>query len=129
MSENNLPPEELINLFWPKDEFPPPFPLGFAPEARCEFLRKIAQDVFERRKIELTHELKASQVLERIAWIISKTYAGRGDSFQIADDEALIRISDVLIEHEPHIVRRYVHRQITEEQLLKELRIIPGGID
>jgi hypothetical protein len=129
MSENNLPPEDLIHIFWPKDEFPPPFPPGCSPEARCEFLRRIAQGVFERRRVELTHELKASQVLERIAWIISKTYAGRGDSFQIADDEALIRISDVLIEHKPHIIRRYVQKQITEEQLLKELRIISGGID
>jgi hypothetical protein len=129
MSENDLSPEELINIFWPEDEFPTPFPPRISPEVRCEFLSKIARRVFERRRIELAHELKASQVLKRIAWIISKTYAGRGDSFQIADDEALIQISDVLIEHDPQIIRRYVHKQITEVQLLKELQITPGGID
>jgi hypothetical protein len=67
--------------------------------------------------------------LELIALIISKTYAERGDSFQLADDEALIRISDMLLEHDPHIVRRYSHKQISEKQLLRQLKVNQGSIE
>lgn len=109
MSENSLPPESLADVFWPKDDFPTSFPPASSPEVRRELLREIAQSVFERRRRGLTYELKASQVLALIALVISKTYAGRGDLFQLADDVALMRISDLLLEHNPHLIRRYNH--------------------
>jgi hypothetical protein len=68
-------------------------------------------------KVRHEGELKASQTLELIALIVSKTYASQGDSFQLADDEALARIYDLLLEHDPHTVRRHLLKGVNEEQL------------
>ena len=68
-------------------------------------------------------------MLELIALVISKTYAGRGDLFQLADDAALMRISDLLLEHNPHLIRRYTHEQITEQQLLRQLQMNKASIE
>jgi hypothetical protein len=129
MSENSLPPEALVDVFWPKDDFPTSFPPALSPEVRRKLLHEIAQTVFERRRRELAYDIKASQVLELIALIISKTYAGRGDLFQLADDVALMRISDLLLEHNPHLIRRYTHEQITEQQLLRQLQMNQASIE
>lgn len=45
-------------------------------------------------------------VIEQIALIISKTYVERGDSFQLADDSALMMIRDLLLEYNPCIIAR-----------------------
>jgi hypothetical protein len=129
MSENTLPPEALIDVFWPKDDVPTSFQPASSPAVRRELLCEIARSVFERRKIERAHDLKASQMLELIALIISKTYAERGDAFQLGDDVALMRIHDVLLEHDPYIVRRYSNKRINEQQLLRQLQVNQGDIE
>jgi hypothetical protein len=129
MSENTLPLETLIDVFWQKEDTSTSFARPDSPEAKRELLRQIACSVFKRQRIVLIHELKASQVLELIALIISKTYSVRGDSFQVADDEALMRISDLLLELDPNIIRRYSRIQITEQQFLRRLKENAGSIE
>lgn len=43
-------------------------------------------------------------VIDQIALVIAKTYVECGDSFQLADDLALMRIRDLLIEYHPGII-------------------------
>jgi hypothetical protein len=129
MHWSSLPPEALTDVFWATEDIPTSFLAALAPERKRGLLCEIARSVFERRRVELTNNLKASQLLELIALIISKTYAARGDSFQLADDVALMRIADLLLEHDPHIVRRYSQTRVTEEQLLKQFQRTQGSIE
>jgi len=127
MSESSMTEGELMDFSFTGHDDPLSFPPASTAEARQEVLCWVAKCVFARRKMELAYELKTGQVLELIALIVSNTYAARGDSFQFADDEALARIHDLLLEHDPHIVRRYSHTQITEQQLIRQFRRSQGG--
>jgi hypothetical protein len=114
---SDLPLELLVEVFCQKEDVPASFPHALLTAGRRECLRQIARTVFERMKVRHEGELKASQTLELIALIVSKTYASQGDSFQLADDEALARIYDLLLEHDPHTVRRHLLKGVNEEQL------------
>jgi hypothetical protein len=129
MFEDSFPLEDLTNVCWKTGEPPTSFLSGGSSESRGVMLGVIARSVFTRRRIELANNLKATQVLELIALVISKTYAEQGDSFQLADDEALLHISDLLHEHDPHMIQRYSRELIPERQLLKQLQEIQVNID
>lgn len=90
------------------------------PEIKLETLRVVANEIFERRRVRIANELKASQILELIALVMSKTYAECGDSFQLADDRALIMICDLLYQHDPFIFKRYKNKHLSQRALIKE---------
>ena len=49
---------------------------------------------------------------EKIAAVIGKTYAVRGDDATLADDEALLRIRDLLEEYDASIVERNKNKRL-----------------
>jgi len=89
------------------------------PEEKREWLATIAKNVFSRRKREIEGNLKAHQVLELIALVVSKSYVECGDFFQVADDTALMMIRDLLLRHDPVIVKQYSHTKLSQQNLLK----------
>lgn len=89
------------------------------PEVKREWLATIAKQVFSRRRREIEGNLKANQVLELIALVVSKSYVECGDFFQVADDTALAMIRDLLLQHDPFIVKRYSHTKLSQRDLLK----------
>jgi len=51
------------------------------------------------------------ELIDRIAAVISKSYAERGDATQLADDEAIEMIRDILIAFDPAIIKRNKNRR------------------
>lgn len=49
---------------------------------------------------------KLAKLPDRIAAVVGKTYAVRGDAFEMADDEALGRIQDLLNEYDETVIDR-----------------------
>ena len=65
-----------------------------------------------RKRWELTDEIqRMKELVENIALGVSKTYAERGDSYQLPDDVALMRIRDLLLQHDPSIINSSVERE------------------
>lgn len=89
------------------------------PEEKREWLATIAKNVFSRRKRKIEGNLKAHQVLELIALVVSKSYVECGDFFQVADDTALMMIRDLLLRDDPFIIKRYSHTKLSQQDLLK----------
>jgi hypothetical protein len=80
-----------------------------------EYLHALAQDLFERIDklgVEDSRTEAEGQILNDIAAIISKSYAEKGDYSQLADDEALMMIRDVLIHYNPAIIKRNEKRRL-----------------
>lgn len=50
---------------------------------------------------------------ERVAAIVGKTYAVKGDDFQLSDDEALTRIRDLLDELDPTLIARNKNKRLS----------------
>ena len=50
---------------------------------------------------------------ERVAAIVGKTYAVRGDDFKLSDDEALTRIRDLLEELDERIIVRNKNKRLS----------------
>lgn len=50
---------------------------------------------------------------ERVAAIVGKTYAVRGDDFKLSDDEALTRIRDLLDELDDQIIARNKQKRLS----------------
>lgn len=57
--------------------------------------------------------LKIARLPDRVAAIIGKTYAARGDDAVMADDEALIRIRDLLDEIDPTLIERNKNKRLS----------------
>lgn len=57
--------------------------------------------------------LKVVKLPDRIAAIVGKTYAVRGDDAQLADDEALTRIRDLLEELDPELIDRNKNKRLS----------------
>lgn len=74
-------------------------------EVAYRLLKRNSEYKVDLNRLE-TEPPKLHQIIEQIALIISKTYAERGDCFQLADDTALMMIRDLLIEHNPCIIAR-----------------------
>lgn len=82
---------------------------------RADDLYRIARRVFSRKADQKDIEcqvINLHQVLDLIAGIISKTYVECGDSFRLADDEALILIRDQLVQYNPFIIIRNKSKRI-----------------
>ncbi len=93
-----------------------------SPALTIEDLHEIACSLFSSRRANLKSiEIETAnvcQVLEMIALIISKTYVECGDSFHLADDEALILIRDRLIQYNPVIIARNKGKRIPKQLFL-----------
>ena len=50
---------------------------------------------------------------ERIAAVVGKTYAVRGDDYKLSDDEALTRIRDLLDELDATIIERNKEKRLS----------------
>jgi hypothetical protein len=50
--------------------------------------------------------------IRRVAVIVGKTYAERGDDAQLADDLALMLIRDLLLQLDPEIIDRHRNRKL-----------------
>lgn len=50
---------------------------------------------------------------ERVAAIIGKTFALKGDDFTLTDDEALTRIRDLLEELDPTLIERNKNKRLS----------------
>jgi hypothetical protein len=59
-----------------------------------------------------------SQLVEIIALVVSKTYVERGDSFALADDEALTLIRDLLLRYNPSVVARNKNKRLPKHLFL-----------
>lgn len=59
------------------------------------------------------HAVRLSKLPERIAAIIGKTYAERGDACELADDEAVGMIRDLLFELDPEIIERNKNKRLS----------------
>ncbi len=80
------------------------------------FFRELARRRFLKgRGLLMSAEeyaVKASKLPDRIAAIIGKTYAEMGDAAQLADDEALMMIRDVLLELDPTLIERNKNKRL-----------------
>lgn len=77
-----------------------------APLRNLDKLHAIASVLFIRSEESKKEIWKGRQVLDRIAAIVGKTYAERGDAYKLADDEALMMIRDVLLDHDPYLINQ-----------------------
>lgn len=57
--------------------------------------------------------LKIVKFPERVAAIVAKTFAVRGDDYSLSDDEALVRIKDLLEELDPEIIARNKNKRLS----------------
>lgn len=84
-------------------------------------LRAVAYDLFygrKKRASDLECEVKELlELAEVIACVIGKTYVERGDSFNLADDEALTLIRDLLLRYNPRIVARNKNKRLAKHLL------------
>ena len=96
------------------------YPNPSTPEIKLETLRAVAEQVFRRRKMAIVQTLKATQVLELIALTISQTYIECGDDYQLADDQALTTINELLIQYDPNITHCYKNKRLSHKQLLRQ---------
>lgn len=51
---------------------------------------------------------------ERVAAVVGKTYAVRGDDYKLSDDEALTRIRDLLDELDPTLIARNKEKRLSK---------------
>ena len=79
------------------------------------WLREFAQDeiqygegVIERMPEE--HAAAVAKFPDRVAAIVGKTFVEKGDEAELADDEAMSMIRDLLHELDPTILERNRHR-------------------
>ena len=83
-------------------------------------LRRIAYKRFSKGRgvkgrMPEEHAVRLSRLPERIAAIVGKTYVVQGDAGQLADDEALGRIRDLLIELDPTLIERNKNKRLARK--------------
>lgn len=93
------------------------------PEDHLTELHAVASNLFSKRNKEALKNremeiLDLHRVLELIAVIIGKTYIECGDSFHLADDEALMLIRDQLIQYSPVIIARNKSKRLPKQLFL-----------
>jgi hypothetical protein len=82
-----------------------------------KLMREIARRRIQkgRVRIHMTTEeyaVKAAKLPDRIAAIVAKTYAVQGDAAQLADDEALMMIRDLLDELDETLIERNKNKRL-----------------
>ena len=99
------------------------FPVGFDDEteqgSKLLFLMERGRRRFHKQLKEgpcmadvRDYATKLAKLPDRIAAIVGKTYAENGDSATIADDEALMRIRDLLVELDPTLIQRNKNKKL-----------------
>lgn len=93
------------------------------PEHHLTELHAVACYLFSKRnkaalKNRETEILDLHRVLELIALIIGKTYIECGDSFHLADDDALMLIRDQLIQYSPSVIARNKKKRLPKQIFL-----------
>lgn len=78
-------------------------------EAACNLF--LGRNGLPSRRME-NREASPSEIIEKIALIISKTYVACNDSYQLSDDEALMLIQDHLIQYNPTIIARNKNKRL-----------------
>lgn len=58
---------------------------------------------------------KMAKLADRVAAIVGKTYAVKGDGFELADNRALALIRDLLDEIDPKIIDRNQHKRLSRQ--------------
>ena len=85
------------------------------PQVELEDLRGLAQYIFscKDKHIGKDSEIEClSGIVDEVAAVISRTYAEQGDYSQLADDEALMLIREVLLRYNPAIINRNKKRRL-----------------
>jgi hypothetical protein len=90
--------------------------------AELKDLQAIAFNLFHEKKREVgsldSNSMELRELVEIIALVIGKTYVERGDSFNLADDEALTLIRDLLLRYNPSIVARNKDKRLPKHLYL-----------
>lgn len=86
-----------------------------------EFLKELARRrMYKRKEVMIMrpeeYAAKVAKLPERIAAIISKTYAVEGDAADMADDEAMMRIRDLLLEIDPQLIEKNKNKRLARGQ-------------
>lgn len=85
------------------------------PQVKIEDLCGLAHYLFftKDKHIGKNSEIEClSGIVNEVATVISRTYAEQGDYSQLADDEALMLIRDVLLRYNPAIINRNKKRRL-----------------
>lgn len=62
---------------------------------------------------EKVYATRLAKLPDRVAAVVGKTHAFMGDRFQLADDEAVMKIADLLHELDPTLVKRNGHKRLS----------------
>jgi hypothetical protein len=93
-----------------------------SPAAELKDLQAIAFNLFHEKKREVSsldsNNRELRELVEIIALVIGKTYVERGDSFNLADDEALTLIRDLLLRYNSSIVARNKNKRLPKHLYL-----------
>jgi hypothetical protein len=79
------------------------------------FARELARRRNLRREIPMDAEkyaLRLAKLPDRIAAVIGKTYAVRGDAFEMADDQAVMMIRDLIDELDETLIERNKNKKL-----------------
>ena len=79
-------------------------------------LREVAcRRILKGRRVQMSadeYAVKAVKLADRIAAVVGKTYAEMGDAAQLADDEAIMRIRDYLLELDETVIERNKNKRL-----------------
>jgi hypothetical protein len=84
-----------------------------------EDLQRVMQQIVARRTF--AHEPPENLLvvfIRRVAIIVGKTYAERGESAQLADDLALMLIRDLLLDLDAEIIDRHRNRKLPSRRAI-----------
>lgn len=113
--------KDAVRLFWTgglKTQKPAPVDMEFLQAVLIrlvEHFQKRSQrkkEVIDMGAIE-AQSAKLIKLPERIATIVGKTYAVRGDDFELSDDAALTRIRDLLEELDETLIERNKKKRLS----------------
>lgn len=79
------------------------------------FARELARRRNQRRGIPMDAEKYATRLAklpDRIAAVVGKTYAVKGDAFEIADDQAVMMIRDLIDELDETLIERNKNKRL-----------------
>lgn len=121
MTNNVAIHEEAINLSNLESLAEEMFTRPRTSETNLKILKAVAAEVFYGKRIRtslMEREItQLRETMELVALILGKTYVGRGDSYSLADDEALTLISDLIIAYDPSIIARNKSKRIPKHLL------------
>lgn len=86
----------------------PSKPISQRKKLRSQVLMMVTTEIERKGVNELPEEeaIKVLRLPERVAAIVGKTFAEMGDGAELADDEALGMVRDLLIDIDPNLIER-----------------------